>query len=226
MGGRGSSGSRNAPTKGLEELKSERMALAEEYADFVNSHSDEEGVLTNEKDIRTMLDMQQKLNELEYNIFTQLSPTVSEKNWKGEGITDLTRDEAAVVRQDMLKNKEMYMAIASAAHGVSYGGTTDDTAVDSLYKSDPSKVYRIFASTRDMLKKKYGDTITLYRVPTSQTSKATINMTSTRQNANQYAELYGGKVRTFKVPVKDVLAVNIRRGGTYEEFIILNKGKK
>lgn len=227
MGGRGSAGTRGTTpaAKSLDELRAERQSLAQEYLDFVNSHTDENNELHNEKDIQTLLKMQEKLDEVEYQLYAQLQPTVKEEKWKGQGITDLSRDEAAVVRQDMMKNKDMYMAIASAQHGVAYGSLTNDTAVDAMYRANPDKTYKVFEPTRNMLRQKYGDTVTLYRVPTAQTSKPTVNMTSTRANAEQYARLYGGKVQSFKIPVKDVLAVNVSRTGGYEEFIVLNRRK-
>lgn len=225
FGGRGSGGDRNTttPSKSLDELRAERTALANEYREFIASHADSQGALNRQEDIDKLIAMQTKLDEVDYQLFTQLSPVVKEEKWKGSGITDLTRDEASTVRQDMIKNKEMYMAIASAQHGVAFGDTTNDTAVDSLYNRNPDKTYKVFEPTRAMLRKKYGDTITLYRVPTAQTAKATVNMTSTKSNAEQYAKLYGRKVESVKVPVNDVLAVNVSRSGGYEEFIVLNK---
>lgn len=230
MGGRGSNADRNTqPTKSLDELKADRKAAAEEYLDFVNSHSDEDGVMENERDIAKALELQRKFDEAEYNLYSHpsMAPAVKkDENWKGSGITDLTKEDAITVRQDMLKNKNMYMAIQSAAHGVAYGSQTADTAVDSLYNSNPLSTYKLFEPTRKMLKRKYGDTMTLYRVPTAQTAKATYNMTSTKANAQQYAQMYGGKVQSFKVPVRDILAVNLARNGGYEEFIVLNRRKK
>ena len=230
MGGRGSNADRNTqPTKSLDELKADRTAAAEEYLDFVNSHSDEDGVMENERDIAKAIELQRKLDEAEYSLYSHpsMAPAVKkDENWKGSGITDLTKEDAITVRQDMLKNKNMYMAIKSAAHGVSYGSQTADTAVDSLYRQNPLSTYKIFELTRKMLKAKYGDTMTLYRVQTAQTAKPTFNMTSTKANAQQYAQLYGGKVESFKVPVRNILAVNITRNGGYEEFIVLNRRRK
>ncbi len=228
MGGRGSNADRNTqPTKSLDELKADRKAAAEEYLDFINSHSDEDGVMENERDIAKALELQQKLDEVEYALYQQMAPAVKkDENWKGSGITDLTKEDAVTVRQDMLKNKNMYMAIKNAEHGVFYGSQTADTAVDSLYRQNPLSTYKIFEPTRKMLKAKYGDTMTLYRVQTAQTAKPTFNMTSTKANAQQYAQLYGGKVESFKVPVRNILAVNIARNGKYEEFIVLNRKRK
>lgn len=230
MGGRGNNANRNqstAPTKSLDELKADRKAAAEEYLNFIQSHSDEDGVMENERDIAKAMELQRKLDEAEYELYQQMAPAVKkDENWKGSGITDLTKEDAATVREDMLKNKNMYMAIKSASHGVSYGSETADTAVDSLYRQNPLGTYKIFEPTRKMLRDKYGDTMTLYRVQTAQTAKPTFNMTSTKANAQQYAQLYGGKVESFKVPVRDILAVNVARNGAYEEFIVLNRRKK
>lgn len=229
FGGRGSAASRSniEPEKSLEDLKAERLAAGQEYLDFINSHADSEGVMESEADIAKAIELQEKFAAAKYEVEKRISPAVKkDENWKGSGITDLTKEDAMTVRQDMLKNKNMYMAIKNAEYGVFYGSETADTAIDRLYNSNPTSTYKIFEPTRQLLTKKYGKTMTLYRVPTAQTSKATFNMTSTKANAQQYAQLYGGKVESFKVSVENILAINISRNGAYEEFIVLNRKKR
>ena len=165
------------------------------------------------------------VDENEYKLHRELSPTVSGDRWKGDGVTELTSEEAAVARKDMLSNKTAYMAIKSAEHGVAFesGGKTLNTAIDDLYESNPSKLYNRFNNTREMLRKKYGDQIVLYRAGTSQTAKPTINMTTSRENAQSYAKLYGSRVERIVVPVERVLCVNVSRNGRYEEVIVLSE---
>ena len=164
--------------------------------------------------------------DAEYEAHRVMPPIMTdETKWK-QGISALTREEAIVARKDMLADKDMYKAIQMASMGTSYGNSTMNTEVDDLYESNPDKYYSTFAKTRDVLREKYGDTITLYRAGTGATAKATVNMASTEMNANQYADWYGTKVSKQEVPVDNILAVNISRNGGYEEFIILNKKGK
>ena len=225
----GSIGAHKASTspKSKEELKEELKGLRADYVDFVKSHSDESGLMDADA-VDEMLRMQDKMDAVEYELHSQLSPTVSEEKWNPNNVTALSYEDAQTVRKDMLKNRDMYLAIVKAQHGVGFieGAETNDTPVDTLYKKNKDAIYKLFEPSRKMLQKKYGDTITLYRVPTSQTAKATVNMTSTRVNAEEYAKIYGRKVESVKVPVKDILAINVTRTGKYEEFIVLNrKGK-
>ncbi len=222
----GSVGAKQTLSK--DELRAKLKDLREELKDFVSSRADESGYMElTESERRQMEELQRDIDDNTYELHKQLNPTVSDEKWKGQDITALTREEAETARKDMLKNKKMFMAIQSAQRGVFYNDDgTEDTAVDSMYNTNPTSTYNIFKNTRKMLQDKYGDTMTLYRVATQQTPKATVNMTSTRANAEQYAREYGGKVEAIKVPVKDVLAVNVTRTGGYEEFIVLNKKRK
>lgn len=220
----GSIGTQTTASK--EELKARLQDLRQDYKDFIGSRATKDGYMELSEDERSHLQrIQGAIDRTTYDLHKQLNPNVPEDKWKGEGLTALSYKEAETARKDMLRNREMFLAIQSAQHGVFYDQNTEDTAVDRLYNKD-SSVYNIFKNTRSMLKKKYGDTMTLYRVPTAQTAKATVNMTSTRANAEQYAKLYGRSVEAVKVPVSNVLAVNISRAGGYEEFIVLNRKKK
>ena len=208
-----------------ETLKSLRKDLMSKRNDLLSKHMASDGSIP-VKYAKQFESMNNELDEIEYELFSQLSPVVNkDENWKGNGITALTREQAGTVREDLLKNKQMYLAVASAAHGVWHSDKTFDTLVDKFYLSNPVLAYSIFNPTREMLKKQFGDTITLYRAGTKQTKKVTVNMTSTKQNAEQYAKAYNSSVTAVKVPIDSILAVNISRTGAYEEFIILNKGK-
>lgn len=210
--------------KDKEELKQQLHGIKEKMQELVSKHMQEDGTI-DEPYLSQWLKMTKEKDEITYDLHSQLSPTVKDEKWKGEGVTALTRPEAEIARIDLLKDRKLFLAISEAQAGVSFteGGKTADTAVDTLYKKNPKQVYSVFSNTREMLRKKYGDEITLYRAGTSQTVKTTQNMTSTKENAQRYAEVYGSTVSSVKVPVDDVLAVNITRTGGYEEFIVLNK---
>ena len=211
--------------KSKEELKEELQGLREKRRDFINQYMDEEGYIDPDK-IKEWEDLNAQIDSKEYDLHKQLSPTFSAEKWNPNGNTDLSKEEGEIARQDLLRNKEIYMAIKSAEHGIKYDEKTFNTAVDDLYAEKPKKVYDNFKDTRAMLKNKYGDTVTLYRAGTEQTAKATQNMTTNRKNAQQYADIYGSKVQSMKVPVKDILCVNISRSGNYEEVLVLNKKRK
>ena len=211
-----------------EEVK-RRKDLAREAKDavvaFYTQHKAEFDDLTVDSPItKKFIHLTEKADSESYNAYKVMSPVVTKaEKWNTEALTVLKQDEGAVVRKDMLRNKDLFLAISSAATGTANTSTTTlDTAVDTLYKKDKS-IYDVFSDTRKMLKERYGDEITLYRAGTNATRKATINMTSTEKNAKQYASLYGSSVTSKKIKVDDILAININRTGGYEEFIILNR---
>ena len=207
----------------LDELKEMRKELMTTTREEFGGRSE-----LDESELSRFSSLMTERDELEYEIFRQMSPSIKQENLDKRNAergaqTELNSAEIATARTDMLKNRDIYMAIQSASHGIAVQGSrTADTAVDTLYNKNPNKFYNTFAATRRMLQQKYGDTITLYRSPTGQTPKATVNMTSLRSNAAQY----GSRVISVKVPVKDVLAVNVSRTGQYEEFIVLNRNRK
>lgn len=232
FGGRGSSnpqGNILSPlSDGEKEALREKLKAARERAvDFAKSHSDRDGSMT-ESDARKYIELTKEIDELEYKLYRSMKPTLSGDKWQGEGNTEFTSDEAAIAVVDLLRNKDIYMAVKQAAHGTSFviGGDTNNTPVDDLYEKNPDKTYKAFSGTRRMMRKKYGDTATLYRAGTEETGKATINMTTSRENAQKYAAEYGTRVTAVKVPISDILAVNVTRSGRYEEVIVINKNSR
>lgn len=229
MGGRSSgsglSRSSVSPYTGmeLEQLKEIRRSLQEQARTEFGGRSE-----LDENEVARFSELMAQRDSVEYEIFNRMSPAIKQENLDKRNAergaqTDLNSAEIAVARTDLLKNRDYYMAIQNASHGIAVqGNRTADTEVDRLYNQNPDKFYRTFNNTRKMLRQKYGDTVTLYRSPTGQTPKATVNMTSLRSNAAQY----GDRVISVKVPVKDVLAVNVSRTGQYEEFIVLNRSRR
>ena len=221
MGGRGSGSS----LQNRDALRNKLRNIRDQIKTLVNNGS-ADGTLAPE-DVAKFKNLTKQLNETEFQLYKQLSPVVKEEKWKGGDITVLSREDAITVRNDMMKNKQLYLAIQEAARGIEYvDGKTLDTAVDTLYKSNPQSVYRVFSNTRKLLGDKYGSEMTLYRAATSATNKSTLNMTSTRANAEQYRQIYGTKITPVKIKISDILAVNISRSGGYEEFIVLNKKRR
>lgn len=220
----------NTPVKTVSDTEKEKLKADLKQAQVQRK----EFLLANKEKLESELDyddpvakkyrsLSEAVAEREFEAHKVMPPVILDKDkWNGD-LSVLSYENAVIPRKDMLSNKEMYLAIQSAAAGTSFSGSTFDTAVDALYKKDKSKAYAIFAKTREMLKEKYGEEITLYRVGTSATKKPTINMASTRKNAQQYADWYGEKITRQKVKVDDVLAVNINRLGKYEEFIVLQE---
>ena len=226
-GGSAKGGGGGTSPRDKEELKEELIILVDNRSKWLEKNMDDDGMIDPSK-VDEFEKMNKQIDNVEYDLFSQMSPTLKAEKFNKSNLTDLTSEEAAVARTDLMKDKAVYMAVKSAEHGTGFveGGTTQNTAIDALYEKNPKKVYSTFNDTRKMLKSKYGDEITLYRAGTSQTAKATQNMTTTRKNAQQYADIYGTKVEKVKVPVKDVLCVNISRSGGYEEVLVLNKKKK
>ena len=211
----------------LAELKEDRRALTAEIKDFVIKYFSADGTFTGSETQMNEWDrLTQRRADLDYERSNLLGPMSEEKYNATEGkVTDLNANEVATARKDLMKDREIFDAVYKASVGVKFDDTTLDTEVDQIYNANPNKVYNTFNDTRKMLRQKYGDTITLYRAGTSATDKATQNYTSTRANAEDYARQYGTRVSAVKVPVEDVLLVNVSRDGKYEEFVVLKKRK-
>lgn len=218
----------NSPLQSLNEdekskLKSKLSDLKLQRKAFYEKHFDSDsGELDDIKNLKKWNALNDDIADAQYDLQVAMPPVMlDESKWKSD-ISALSRQEAITVRKDMLKNKNLYKAMSIAEIGSSFGDYTHDTEVDTLYRKDKG-IYDTFDATRKMLKTKYGDEMTLYRAGTSATKKPTLNMTSTKTNANQYAKIYGTKVTAKKVKIDDILAVNISRNGGYEEFIVIQK---
>jgi N12 class adenine-specific DNA methylase len=123
-----------------------------------------------------------------------------------------------IAHDNLMKNKKVYEAIADASFGVFHNA---DTAVDLVMDGKnpnitASEFYKTFDDTREALKNKFGDYITLYRSVGSQKDKSTSNWASTREIAEQY----GDNVVARSIPIADIVAFNPGPNGKYEEFIV------
>ena len=208
-----------------EELKARRKEIADEVSKLIDENMDADGGIDG-KALEDYQRLSKERDEIEYELYNMMGPLSDEKyaKYADKRMTALDASENAIARNDLLKNKEYYMAVAEAEHGVYID---QNTAVDNILDGPGGqKMYNAFKKTREMLRKKYGDTITLYRAGTEQKAKSTINMTTLKKNAEQYGQEYGSKVKAVKVPIEHVLLVNVSRTGGYEEVLVLNKGKE
>lgn len=135
-----------------------------------------------------------------------------------ERMSTLSVETIGAARGDLLRNKDIYLAIAQGAIGVHYSKTT---AIDNIMDGKNPKVsaeafYENFAATRDALRAQYGDTMTLYRATGKQIAKATQNWATTFEFAAQF----GPNVVKRKVPVDAIIAVNVSANGIYHELIV------
>ncbi len=130
----------------------------------------------------------------------------------------LEPDVIAVAHADLMRSKAVYTRISEAAAGVAYNA---DTAIDAVMAGkdkavSPRMLYEAFDKTREALRAKHGDTITLYRAVGKQKDKPTTNWASTPEFARQF----GDDIVSKQVKVDDVLAVNVGPSGNYHEFIV------
>ena len=128
-------------------------------------------------------------------------------------------------RNNLFKDKPVWMAIADAATGVSFNANTavDEIMLGNNKDCSASKFYHTFDDTRaallahnSTLRTIHPDSLTLYRAVGAQQEKPTTNWASTEAIARQY----GDRVISKVIPVKDVLALNVGMSGKYEEFIV------
>ncbi len=123
-----------------------------------------------------------------------------------------------VARADVLRDKDVYLALSESTAGVRFNA---DTAIDKVMlgenpKVTPRELYDAFANTRAALRAQYGETIPLWRAVGQQKEKATTNWATTEAFARQF----GDNVVQKNVPVENVIAANVSKKGTYHELII------
>jgi len=140
---------------------------------------------------------------------------------ESERQSTLPKDVVITARNELMANKDVYTAIVDAAVGAAHNSETavDDVMAGRNPKVTPQQFYDAFSKTREALRKKFGDTITLFRAQGKQRGKPTQNWATTKA----YAEQFGKNVVSKEVPIDDVLAVNVGPSGKYHEVIV---GKK
>lgn len=128
----------------------------------------------------------------------------------------LPSDIVLTARQDIRKNKSIYIAITSATHGVFHDA---ETSIDDIMNGKNSEIsawdlYNAFDATRESMRKHYGSTITLFRAIGKQIKKPTTNWATTVEFAKQF----GNNVISKEIPIDNVIAVQVR--GSYHEIIV------
>lgn len=133
----------------------------------------------------------------------------------------LSSDIVATAQDDLRRNKSVYDAILDAATGVAFN---KNTAIDQIMLGlnraiSPQKLYETFNATRDALRAHFGDTIPLFRAEGRQMEKPTKNWATTPE----YAAQFGDNIIERRIPVDDVVAVNVGLNGRYHEIIVGEK---
>jgi hypothetical protein len=143
-----------------------------------------------------------------------------------------------------LNGTEAGRKLTESAEGVFIG---QPSAVDELFdtkrieaggfrikelKQAADDLYASYSTVRDMLRRKFGSKITLYRSQGSGEEgrviygkKSTLNWASSPQEASQYD--VGSRTLVKKeIPVEDIIVVNVGPKGNYDEFIVFNEEAK
>lgn len=203
-----------------EKKKALKDKLRELATRLQEKYSNVEGL--SKEEAEQYIKLNKEMSDIRYDLEKNYYQDISEKNIKDERLTSLDKNIYVQARKDLLSNKDIYDAIEEASFGVFFNS---DTPVDDIMEGKNKKVtaeelYNAFNKTRELLRKQYGDTITLYRVEGLQKSKATKNYGSSLA----YTKQYGSKVSPYNINVKDIIAINTNRNGTYEDIIVASNG--
>lgn len=166
--------------------------------------------------------LNREVSDIRYNLEKNYYKEIAEKNIKDERLTSLDKNVYVQARKDLLSNKDIYDALQEASFGVFFNSNTpvDDIMEGKNKEVTAEELYNAFNKTRELLKKQYGDTITLYRVEGLQKPKAVKNYGSSLA----YTKQYGPNVKPYNIKVKDIIAINTNRSGTYEDIIVASNG--
>jgi len=157
----------------------------------------------------------------------------------GEGIK--MDDILNQARKDKIADPFVEDTLENSSHGVAIGYQNKfDKAFDMKAIKDskgawyedavltPEKIYNTFNKTRDLLKKKYGNTITLYRFQGEEElipNKHTLNW-STKDGIELFRPQFekGRELISKEFPVDDIIALNTAgKSNKYQEFVVLNR---
>ena len=170
------------------------------------------------KDADEFADLNRKMNAVHYDL---ARPLKSEKiPSEQERKSTLPVDTVQIAHSDLFKNKHVWSAISDSATGTYYNRNTPvDDIMDGKNKDVTAKeFYDTFQPTRDSLKEKFGNEIELHRAVGKQMNKPTQNWATTREFAKQF----GGNVLSKKIPISNIIAVNVGPFGKYHELIVGN----
>ena len=199
------------PTKPTREEKVTRIKQLREQADEL---AKKEKLTTAEAQQFERLTHER--NRLKFEIATPLTIEKLRQNLPTDNT--MTPEAIVVAQHDLLRNKDVYMAISASATGVYFNA---DTPVDEIMLGknpavSPKEFRDTFTATREALHRQYGETVTAYRAVGLQKNKATQNWATTRE----FAEQFGKNVIHREIPINAILAVNVGLNGRYHELIV------
>ena len=140
----------------------------------------------------------------------------------------LTPEVVSQAFTDKHKSKKVFVELQQLAAGTFFN---KDTPIDLAFKGkNPNltgkQLYDAFSSTRNKLRAQYGNTVPLYRLETGkQKAKPTTLWATTEAFVNQFLQdpnYKGAKLIQKSIPVDQIAAVNVRKDGSYHEFIVVN----
>lgn len=175
----------------------------------------DKGGLTYEESI-TFRKLMGEISSLKYDLVKE--PKIEDIIPANQRDSTLSPNVVFTARQDLRKNKYVFLAIEDAAAG---SGFNAETAVDDIVRGrnpnvDFRQFYDTFARTRDALRREFGPAIKLYRAEGLQRTKPTQNWATTES----YAKQFGSRVISKDIPIENILAVNVGLRGNYHELIV------
>lgn len=163
--------------------------------------------------------LMKELSDLHYDVGKPL--TLERIKSPAERQSTLPAEIVMTAYHDLMANRPAYTAIMDAAAGTWHNA---DTPVDDIMDGKhpdltPEAFYGLFDATREAMRAHYGKKVPLFRAVGYQKDKATTNWATTRE----YAEQFGEDVIHKRVPIEDVIAVNVSNNGAYHEIIVGRK---
>lgn len=199
-------------------LKDKIKQKTYELDDYIkkNKLTDEGGL--NSESAKVYKKIHKEMTDMIYELETKHYSEINENNIKDDRKTGFDKSVYVKARKADLKNKNIYDALTDSAAGAGLNQTTaiDDILLGKNEKVSADELYDTFNDTRSELLKKYGDTLTLYRVEGKQMSKPTKNYGS----SIEYTKQYGDNVKEYTIPTKNVVAIFTNRTGRYEDIIV------
>lgn len=154
---------------------------------------------------------------------------VSKVKPSSETKSTLSSEVVSQAFTDKHKSKAVFTEMQKLAAGTFFNA---DTPIDLAFKGENpnltgKQLYNAFSTTRKKLREQYGNTVPLYRLETGrQKSKPTALWATTEAFVNSFLKdpnYKGAKLRQESIPVDQVAAVNVKRDGTYHEFVIVDE---
>ena len=163
-----------------------------------------------------------------------------EKTPKVKESWEPTREERSVAKKELSDSPpQVKSAVFDSARGVIVGHQTrlddafDIKGQEKGYWPKPMEVYNSFSGSRELIRKRHGDTVLLHRLQGDERlipNKHTLNWTTRRDiesyKKSQPDEYTNRKLISKEIPVNDILVVNVGKDGKYQECVVLNRDSK